>query len=78
MDKLNRLNKEVTDSLNRYVKLNEKYKEMLPKVDASLPTWTIDLEKLNEVDELGRKVERAREEWHKKMREYLENKQKNK
>ncbi len=64
MDELNRLDKEVIDSLNRYVKLNENYKEMLPRVDESLPTWTIDLEELSELDKLGKEVDRARGEWH--------------
>jgi len=78
MDELTRLDREATDSLIKYVKLNEEYKGKLPKADQSLPTWTVNLEELNEVDKLGKKVNEAREEWHEKVRKYLEYKQKNK
>jgi hypothetical protein len=62
MDELTRLDREATDSLIKYVKLDEEYKSKLPRADQSLPTWTVNLEELNEIDKLGKKVNEAREE----------------
>jgi hypothetical protein len=71
MDEIKQLEKEVTESLVRYVKLHDEYKEKLPKAGSDLPTWVINLEELEEIDKLGKEVEKAREEWHRKTREYL-------
>jgi hypothetical protein len=78
MDELKRLDNEATNSLIRYVKLNEEYKDKLPKADGSIIKWTLNLEELYEMDELGKKVDKARKEWYEKMRKYLEYKQRSK
>jgi hypothetical protein len=76
MDELERLSKKVTESLVKYVKLDDEYKEKLPKVGEDFPSWILSIESLEELDKLGKAVDEAREEWTSKLREYIEIKNK--
>lgn len=76
MDELERLEREVTESLVKYVKLNDEYKAKLPKVSEDIPSWILNLESLEELDKMGKTVEEAHNEWTSKLRKYLEGKNK--
>lgn len=74
MGELERLEKEVTKSLVKYVTLNDEYKAKLPPVNEDIPRWVPDLESIMELDRMGREVEEARKEWSSKLKEYLQKK----
>ena len=76
MDELERLKKEVAESLVKYVKLNDEYKAKLPKVNEDIPSWVLNLESLEELDKINKAVRDAHSEWISKLKEYLEKKNK--
>ena len=76
MDELERLKKEVTESLVKYVKLNDEYNAKLPKANKDFPSWAPDLESIEELNKMGKAVREAQDEWMSKLREYLERKNK--
>ena len=76
MGELEKLEKEVTKSLVKYVTLNDKYKAKLPLANEDIPRWAPDLESIMELDRMGKEVEEARKEWSGKLKEYLEKKNK--
>ena len=76
MDELERLKKEVTDKLVKYVKLNNAYNAKLPVANEEIPAWVFNLEYIEELDKMDKAVREAHNEWTSKLREYLEKKNK--
>jgi hypothetical protein len=74
MNELERLEKEAIESMVKYVKLNDEYKAKLPMASKNMPRWV----SLQELDEIGKAVNEAQSEWHKKLRRYIEQRDKNK